>query len=436
MPRSLVTPPPDARSSGPTRWLRELAGFGSTTVIDQAARLVSTLVVAAALGPVAMGVWYLLNLVLQYGGMVHLGALNGMNREIPGALARNDPEEAQRVRGVALGFVLASYVVALVVLGGVLVPLRVVPSGPLAWLMAGLLAAQQLWSFASMHLKAQTKFLAAARLQLISALTFPLATIPLALAWGLEGFVAGQIAVYAILSAIAVLRSPGLFRPRFNVPETVRLIRIGFPIMLVGISYALFATVDRWVIQAHLGAEALGHYSLAIMALGAVSLLPQVVAQQVYPRMAMAWSREPTWSSLEPLMARQRWTALALSVPAVVVILAIAPWGIRTFLPAYVPGIPALLVSMAIPLVRVVGLGYGNAFNVVGLQHWYLIAIGTAAIANLLTSLLLVGTLGLSGVAIGTVAGFGVFAGVMMLAGALVRRSSGSGPSSLRGPSS
>ncbi len=428
-----MTPSPGAAPPGPTRWVRELAGFGSTTAIDQAARLASNLVVAATLGPVAMGVWYLLNLVLQYGGMVHLGALNGMNREIPGALARNDPEEAQRVRGVALGFVLVSYLVALAVLAGVLVPLDVVPAGPLAWLMAGLLAAQQLYGFAFTHLKAQTKFLAAARLQLISAVTFPLATIPLAVTWGLEGYVAGQIASYATLSVIAGIRAPKLFRPRFDLPQAVRLIRIGFPIMVVGISYAVFATVDRWVIQAHLGAESLGHYSLAIMALGAVSLLPRVVAQQVYPRMAMAWSRDPTWSSLQPLMVRQQWTALAVSVPAVLLVMAVAPWGIRTFLPDYEPGIPALLISMTIPVVRVAGLGYGNAFNVVGLQHWYLIAIGTAAIANLITSLLLVGSLGLSGVAIGTVAGFGVFAGVMILAGALVRRSSGSGRSSRRG---
>ncbi|MDF1522512.1 MAG: oligosaccharide flippase family protein, partial [Trueperaceae bacterium] len=375
------------------------------------------------LGPVAMGVWYLLNLVLQYGAMVHLGALNGMNREIPGALARNDPEEAQRVRGVALGFVLVSYVVAMAVLGGVLVPFGVVPTGLLAWLMAGLLAAQQLYSFALMDLKVQTKFLAVARLQLISALTFPLATIPLAFTWGLGGFVAGQIIVLALSSAIAAVQAPGLFRPRFHLPQSIHLIRIGFPIMLVGITHAVFATVDRWVIQAQLGAEALGHYSLAIMALGAVNLLPHVVAQQVYPRMVMAWSRKPNWSSLEPLMARQRWTALAVSVPAVLVVFAVAPWGIRTFLPAYVPGIPALLITMAIPIINVAGLGFGHAFNVIGLQHWTLAAIATAAIANLSVSLLLVKSLGLSGVAIGTNAGFLVFASVMILAGALVRRS-------------
>ena len=301
-----MTPVLEGTPRGPTRWLRELAGFGSSTVIDQAARLGSNLVVAAALGPTAMGVWFLLNLVLQYGAMVHLGVLNGMNREIPAAMARDDPEEANRLRAVALGFVLLSFLVALGVLGGVLVPLGIVPVGSLAWLMAALLATQQLYAFAFMHLKARTQFLAAARLQLISGLTFPVATIPLALTWGLEGYVAGQAIAYGLLAGIATIRAPELFRPRFDRSRSAHLVRIGFPIMLVGITYAVFATVDRWVIQAHLGTAALGHYSLAIMALGAVGLLPQVVAQQVYPRMAMAWSRNPTWSSLEPLMKRQQ----------------------------------------------------------------------------------------------------------------------------------
>lgn len=407
---------------GASPWFRELLGFGSSTALDQGVRLASNLVVAALIGPVAWGTWYVLNLVLRYGSMVHLGALNGMNREIPAALGRGDEQSARRIGEVALGVVLASYAVALVAVVGVLAPLGVVEPGRRAWLVAGLLAGQQLYGYAFMYLKARTQFGAASRLQVVGALTFPLATIPGAILAGLEGFLAGQILSFAVLCAVAAWRTPGLYRPRFEPPTSVRLIRIGFPIMLVGITHALFATVDRWVILYALDVEALGQYALAIMALSAVSLLPQVVAQQVYPRMAAAWGREPRWSSLEPLIVRQRWTALAVAAPAVAVVVLLAPWAIATFLPAYERGIPAVLVSMAVPLVVVLGQGYGNAFNVIGLQHWYLVAIVLGSAANLGTSLALVERFGLAGVAAGTVAGFIVFAIAIVAAGERARR--------------
>lgn len=420
--------PRTAATTKQPRWLRELVGFGSATALDQGARLASNLVIAGLLGPTAWGIWFLLSLVLQYGSMVHLGALNGMNREIPSALGRADADAADQVRATTLGVVFASYVVGAALLGAVLVPLGVVPGGALAWLMIALLASQQLATFAFMNLRARTEFMAAARLQFVSAFAYPLATIPLSQAWGLEGFLAGQIAWFLLLAALAALRSPGLFRPRFSWAAARPLIAIGFPIMLIGVIHTVFATVDRWVIQANLGPTSLGHYAIAIMALGAIGLLPRVVSQQVYPRMAMAWARDRHWRTLEPLMARQRWMALAISAPAALFVALVAPWAIRAFLPAYEPGIPALVVSMLIPLVKVPGAGYGNAFNVVGLQHWYLTSLAIATVANVGASVALVGPYGLAGVATGTVIGYAVFAVVMMLAGVRARRTAPRGP--------
>lgn len=403
-------------------WVREFIGFGSSTVLDQGARLIASLVVAGLLGPATWGVWYLLNLVLQYGGMVHLGALNGMNREVPAAIGRGDPARADRIGAAALGFTLVSYAVATSVLMVLLVPLGVIDASSSVWLTAGLLAGQQLFSFAFMNLKARMDFGGASRLQFLSAFVFPLLSIAGAYLAGLDGFLAGQIVWYLVLCAAAYARKRDLFRPTLERALSVRLIKIGFPIMLVGVAHAIFATVDRWIILGRLDAEALGQYSIAIMALGAVTLLPRVIAQQVYPRMAVAWSRDPRWSSLSPLIARQAWMALSVIVPVSLGLALIAPWTIRTLLPAYEPGIPAVLVSLSIPLIRVLGLGFGNAFNVVGLQHLYLLGIVIGATVNAGVSLVLVSTLGLVGVAWGTAAGYLALSTFLVVAGTVLRR--------------
>ena len=273
-------------------------------------------------------------------------------------------------------------------------------------------------------LKARMDFFGASRLQMASAATFPVAVIGGAVLGGLEGFLAGQAAWYAGICMIAAVRTHRLLRPAWSAVVVRRLVRVGFPIMLVGLAHTAFATIDRWVIQASLGSEPLGHYAIAVMAVAAVGLLPQVVGNQVFPRMAEAWAHTPRWSTLEPLMARQRQISFAVAAPSVLVVAALAPPLIRSFMPSFEPGTSALLVLLAVPLVRPFGQGFANAFNAVGSQRTYLAAILGAAVVNAVTSLALVSEYGLVGVAVGTVLGYVSLAGTLLVAGEVARRRS------------
>src|SRR5690606_2490260 len=249
------------------------------------------LAVAGILGPSIWGAWYLLNLVLRYGSLVHLGVTNGMNRELPAALGRGSEREASHVQRASLGFVLAAFSIAagVTLLGNTLLPqpfqLRHLAPTVL------LLAFHQLHGFGITALRARTRSVAISRVQAVSAVLFPLLCVPGALLGGLTGFLLGQVATYLILIVVMGLANPDLFRPAFDWPASLGLIRIGFPIMMVGVTHTVFSTVDRWIVVAFLGDTALGYYSMAILALGTVQLVPRVFAQQVYPRMAFDWAK-------------------------------------------------------------------------------------------------------------------------------------------------
>jgi O-antigen/teichoic acid export membrane protein len=404
-------------------FLREFVGFGSSTIAEQGSRLVTALVAAAILGPAVWGYWFLLNLILQYGALVHLGAVNGMNREVPAAMGRGDPAEGEALRRSALGFLIISYLISIVLLLAAAPALGgLIPIADLAAALA-LLATQQAYGFALTSLKARTAFGRVARLQLVAALLYPIVVLPATWAWGLVGFILGQALAYVLLGVLAAFASPGMFRPRLDWPRARRLIGIGFPIMIVGVVYALFSTADRWVVVTYLGAEPLGHYALAIMALGAVGLLPSVIGQQIYPRMSFAWAADGDVAGLARLAARQRTMTLAVTALVCVPLALLAPWLIRAYLPAYTPGIGALLVTLAIPLVFGVGQGYGNVFNVVGLQRLYVALIIAATAVNLALSVALVGPLGLAGVALGSLGGFAFLAcSLLIMGGAALRR--------------
>ncbi len=403
--------------------LREFVGFGSSTVLMQASRVVSDLVVAAMLGPETWGAWYLLNLIIVYGALGQLGALNGMNREVPAALGRDRPDEASDLRRVTLGVMLATTaaVSASLLVASLFLPSPAAPRELLVVLV--LLAAHQGHNYAVTSLKATTRFMAVARLQLVMVVAYPLFGVGGALLGGLAGFIAGQVLAYALVSAFASRSREVILRPRFDLVRARALIKIGFPIMLVGVVHVFYTTVDRWIVVAFLGTESLGHYSLAIMTLSAVGLLPRVIGQQFYPRMAFAWSANRDPDELRAIAARVRTMAFAVVIPAVLAVMIAVPPLVRALLPAYEPGIAPLLVTMIVPLVSVVGQGFGGVLHMLDRQNWLLGAITVALIVNGIVGALLVGPLGLVGVAVGTLVAHALYAALRVWLGHKALRS-------------
>ena len=408
---------------------QEFMRFGSSSIVVQVSRVASDLIVAALLGPAIWGAWYLLNLIIAYSALTQLGAMNAMNREVPSALGRADPEEAVRIRRTALGVVLVStsFLSLMLLLSVALVPSSVAVNELI--LVLALLAAHQLFGYASTTLRATMRFSTLAHLQLTLALVYPILTIGSAWAYGLPGFIVGQLLTYAAVCVLAARSSEVVYRPTFEWSKAKTLVAIGFPIMLVGLVNTLFTTVDRWVVAAYMGTEPLGHYSVAIMALGAVALLPQVIAQQFYPRIVMAWSARGDPSELRRVATTQRRLTFVAVVPVVVVSIVVLPPVVQALLPAFAPGIPALMITMFVPVVSAVGQGYGGILHALNRQTWLLGAIVVAAIANVSLSTLLVGPYGLVGVATGTLASFAILAGSRVVLGTIALRRVGCNPS-------
>ncbi len=411
-----------ARAAAGHALFREFLGFGSSSIVMQLSRVASSLVVAALLGPAQWGSWFLLNLIVLYGALTQLGAMNGMNREVPAALGREDPDEALALRRSALGVVLVTTaaVSLLLLLLAALVP-GVVDLADLGLVLV-LLAAHQLFGYATTTLRATTRFTAVSRLQFAMALVYPIFAIGGAFAYGLQGFILGQALSYASLCLLATRDPQVIYRPQLGLERARPLIAIGFPIMLVGLVNTLFTTVDRWVVAGFLGTEPLGHYSLAIMALNAVGLLPTVIAQQFYPRLAFAWSARSDTSELRGMASLHRRLTFAAVIPVITVLLLVLPSAVRAFLPAYTAGIPALMVTMFVPVVSSVGQGYGGILHMLNRQTWLLGAISLSAAVNFGISAALAGPFGLIGVAYGTLAAFGLFSLLRVLLGALALR--------------
>src|SRR4030095_15852592 len=93
----------------------------------------------------------------------------------------------------------------------------------------------------------------------------------------------------------------------------------------VGFAGTLITSIDRWMVAAFLGVRSVGHYSLVVMAWSTISLVPQIVASRMYPRLSEAWGRTGDLRVLAGLLKQSTWVGLALTAPVVLVVETIVP---------------------------------------------------------------------------------------------------------------
>ncbi|MBE9048669.1 oligosaccharide flippase family protein [Pleurocapsales cyanobacterium LEGE 10410] len=376
------------------------------------------LIAAKILGPTLWGIWYLLNLIIAYRDVLNLGITNGMNREVPINLGKDDEVKAKQVENVTFTTVLLSAALASIIISLSLLLIKdpnIVNS--LLWLIP-LFVVTQFYYLVNTSLKANSLFHYISKKQFIFSVIFPVFAVPFTYLFKLEGFIAAFTLALLISVGFIYKISSISYAIRYDWNEVKNLIRIGFPIMAVGIAYTFLNTVDRWIIGIFLGAEELGYYSMAIIVFGGMTLFPKVISQQLYPRMAYDWGKS---NSIEEL---RYWTWLQtkytgiLIFPLLVGVLTIFPWIIKTFLPQYTPGIFPLQIIVFGALFMPFSAGWGNVLNIIDKQTYYLVVILFAIIMNLgINYLFVVNGYGIEGIALGTVITFALYNLTIMIIG-------------------
>lgn len=400
--------------------------FASSTVFYQGSRFAVGLIAASFLGPQVYGLWNALSLILAYGGATGLGIPNAMNRDVPFLKGKKDLQGAEKIRRVAWGAILCTSLASGVMLI-IIASFLSIPSSlkfPLQC-MAMLFVASQLYGYLQFYLKSDLRFASMSYQQFIFAVLLPIITVPLTFFYGLSGYIAGQTLVTILVAWLIVRLISFSFKPEFDLHETLRLAKIGGPIMTVGLFYSLLTTIDRWVILTFLGVKELGYYSLAIMVESIVLLIPLTIAQQIYPRMAETFGNTSNYLSLKTWIGRQIIMATGAIVPLLVGLYFLFPPFVHKFLPDYTLGITAMQIILVGLLFLPLSGGFGNFLNTVDKQVYNMIAQGVAVLINLGLNISFAKMgLGINGVALGTTIAYISYSLITLLVGNKVLKSS------------
>lgn len=406
-----------------TELAREFVIFSASTFAFQLSRLAVGLIVAAWVGPGNFGIWNALNLLLLYGSLVTLGVLNGMNRDVPLLVGSGKSKTAEQVVSTSFWFVLCTsgiggLVVIVITLSGNLDPKYF---QPLLW-MGLLFTVWQIYQYLQFRLKSYIQFNLMSLQQFAFAIILPIVALPLSYEWGITGFIVGQTVATLVVCVFILTKLP-LTSLSFRWSIVPLLIKTGFPIMAAGLVYSLLTTVDRWVILNFLGVEALGYYTLPILYFGVFGLLPSVIAQQMYPRMAAEYGRTKDKRALIPLIIWQSIAAMAVTLPVLVFIYLFSPYLVERFLSEYLPGLtPARILLLGLAFLPIAG-GVGNFLNTVGKQGYYLAVQTGAVLVNLSLDVLFVKIgWGLPGVAWGATLSYVLYVIALVSIGIYVNR--------------
>ena len=383
-------------------FLKEFLFFSFSTVAVNASKLLTAVFVANFAGPVHFAAWNILQPILMYGSLIMLGVPNAMNRYVPVLMGAREKSQADDWVRFAFWFTVSACIIAsffMMVLS--LLDQRLPFPSNYLLSMSLLFIGFNIYNFFLFVLKSRVQFRQMSFQLIFFAALWPPACIGFAWKWGIEGFIIAQFFVYGVVS-FCIYRWSGVTLAghiRFSLMRPA--IVLGFPIMLAGLLYNLMLTVDRWIILQFLGVEAVGQYTVAILIQNTLTILPQVISQQFYPRMAESYGRSGSIHALFKPVFMQSLMSLAVTLPVLVAVFLALPFAASRLLPEYSAGIePARLILIGIAFIPVAS-GVANFLNTIGKQLYYLSVQAITLGVNVFLSILFIERgMGLKGVAL------------------------------------
>ncbi|MCK4852467.1 MAG: oligosaccharide flippase family protein [Candidatus Omnitrophica bacterium] len=297
------------------------------------------------LGPFNMGVWGILRVVADYAAYAHLGTTSTVFYKLPYHRGRGETKEADNVKNVVFSYLaLTSFIAGIgIALYAVLFRGKLMPE--MFWgllVVSVLLVCRRIFTYYVTLLRANKDFGVLGRSVIFDAVVNFAMVLLLVRSFGLAGLFATVI-LMPVINVLFIRRFVDYdVKYRFNMKGLPGYIKFGFPLFITGVLAMILQSVDRIMIAKFLGLEALGFYSIALMARGYSVGLSRNFNVVITPHFLEDYGRTgdmATASKYLKIPAELMSTFMALLLGIVYIA---APPFVMHVLPGFTPGIMAL----------------------------------------------------------------------------------------------
>jgi O-antigen/teichoic acid export membrane protein len=238
-----------------------------------------------------MGLYSELMLIFEYSRFHHLGMINAMEREVPFFNGKKEFKKVEEIKKTALAFIILSAVN----IGAILFILSFFADIHKVGLrfLSALVIIETVVSFYKALLQSYNRFKLWSLFIVGIGFLDAVLKIFLVIKFGLNGLLAAlvltgiiSIATYYFLSGCRVD-----FGARIYFREIWRMLKIGIPLIIFRVLYALSISIDRLAIIFFLGRLQLGYYSIATMVSNYLILMPKFSFRTLYPKFIEAFGK-------------------------------------------------------------------------------------------------------------------------------------------------
>ncbi|MBI4432065.1 MAG: oligosaccharide flippase family protein [Candidatus Omnitrophica bacterium] len=260
--------------------------YSAASIITQLVTLVAAILSRRFLGPTQMGLWSLLQIILVYSAYTTFGVAEAISREIPYYQGKGDDDKITETADTIFSF---SALTAVISAAALLVYAfwsrahlsEVVFYGLI--FMSALVILQRLNNLYISFLRGYKLFGLASRQMIYSSIINAVLVAVLSYRFQIYGFMWAMCFSFLFNIVYILAHHRFVFAWRLEREKIISLIRYGSPLLLVGLTGALFLTIDKLMIAKMLGLEALGIYSVAILTYTYLGTVPNSIGVVLIP---------------------------------------------------------------------------------------------------------------------------------------------------------
>lgn len=386
--------------------------YASAFAATQFVTVVAAVLMRRFLGPVQVGVWALVQVILSYAEYLTLGVASAIPREIPFHLGKGEIDQAASMKQNSLNFTMLVTLIASLAMMAYAFWSKSHISPELFWgllFASALMALQQLNNILIVFLRAYQKFDLAGRQMFFSAIVNALLVAVLSYRFRLFGFMTAMCLSFVFNILYIFYHEKFSFCFRIDFRQIRNLIVYGFPLMILALLGTLLQTLDRMVISKFLGLELLGIYSIAAMTNGFVFSFPNSVGVVLLSSISETFGQNKNRQELRHYL--QEADSIFTTLMPVLIGMAwfVVPLAIQAVLPKFTEGITALKFLVLSSFFMAVAQAYGNFIIAIRKQAGLFPVAGITLISQVIvTYFVLARNGGIEGVAIAQTLAYGI----------------------------
>lgn len=314
-----------------------------------------------------LGIWQLVLLVLSFSYLFHLGIINGVSKEIPYLIGKENIKRVHSLLGTALSFLKILYTILFIIFLIVISYLFVIQTLTLEILLIILTGFIQVWfaiqsSYYNSIYRGSSSFKKITDINLYTTVT-SVVLFPAVFWWGFLGFL-----IYQNLLALITIIFYRLYSPyksinqRFRKPHFFKLLSIGLPILLTSCVGILNKNMVRLTLAQTGLVVLLGKYALIAFIINGLSMIPNVLSQYLFPKINTLYGMNDDKKEIYNYMQKIRNKIFLFGILPLVIMLLVTPILIKMFLPKFSDVILAAQIAIVLGFMALFQLGY-NIFH-------------------------------------------------------------------------